>query len=225
MNVFVVIPAYFEGTVVGEVVSSLRDLYPHTVVVVNDGSTDNTAEEARKAGAIVLHHVINRGQGAALQTGMEYALYQGADVIVHYDADGQFSPHDLPFMLEPILNNEADIVLGSRFLEGAKTNMPRSRRWLLKGALFVDYFFSGLPLSDVHNGFRALSRHAAQTIKLTQDRMAHASEILQEVQRHQLRYMERPVQVQYTDYSLQKGQGSLNSLRILRDLLWSGFER
>ena len=216
-QVFVVIPAYNEGALIGRVVGEVRERYPR-VVVVDDGSRDETALRAQEAGAVVLRHPLNRGQGAALMTGIEYARRQGASCVVTFDADGQHSAEDIPTLVEPIARGEAAIVLGSRFL-GQAPQMPASRRLLLRGAIAFTRVFSGLALSDAHNGLRAFSREAAERIDLRLDRMAHASEVLDQIGRLGLPYREVPVTIRYTEYSLAKGQRGLDALKVAFDYL------
>lgn len=215
-----VVAAYNEvasiGKVVGELVNVVDD-----VVVVDDGSTDDTGKIAKESGATVLKHVINRGQGAAQQTGNEYALGIGADVIIHFDADGQHDVADIPKFIEPLKSGEFDMVLGSRFLGSA--NFPLTRKLVLKLGLLFVWFYSGLHLTDSQNGFRAFSREAAQKIIITQDGMAHASEILDEIAEQKLRYVEVPVTIHYTTETLAKGQGSLNGINIAARLIWDKF--
>ncbi|MDD5110196.1 MAG: glycosyltransferase family 2 protein [Patescibacteria group bacterium] len=221
MQVVAVVPAYNESQVIGAAIGGLRP-FVNDVVVVDDGSADRTGECARQAGAVVLRHFINRGQGAAIFTGIRYALELGADYIVTFDADGQHRAEEVSKLIEPLLLGRFDVALGSRFLEQGRVNMPVSRRWLLKLAVRFDRLRTGLRITDTHNGLRAFSRQAAEKIHLTQDRMAHASQILDEIARLQLRYVEVPVKVQYTVYTRVKGQpGFFGSLRILRDLLLS----
>ncbi len=205
-NIWVVIPAYNEGEVIKTVITEVLAVTPN-VVVVDDCSKDITADISRAAGATVLRHVINLGQGAALQTGMDYALENGADIIVHFDADGQLLSSDIARMAEPIEKERAEIALGSRFL--GETNAPLLRRMFLKGAILFTWFFSGIKLSDSHNGFRALSRVVAQKMRIRENRMAHASEILHEIARLKLSFEEVPVTIRYTDYSQAKGESSL----------------
>jgi len=217
MKLIAVIPAYNEESMIEEVIHSVR---PHVdeVVVVDDGSQDNTFKHAKKAQAVVTKHLINRGQGAALQTGMDLALKRGADVIVHFDSDGQHPSHQIADLVQPVRENQADIVMGSRFLD-TTSNVPKTRRVILKlGALFTRVM-SGLSITDPHSGFRALNRKAATKIRLRQDRMAHASELLQLVSRHELRHKEIPVTIRYTDYSMAKGQSSWNAIKIVIDLI------
>lgn len=217
MKLMAVIPAYNTEEMVAEVVAAVRPLVD-SVIVVDDGSRDATAGKARAAGALVVRHLVNRGQGAALQTGMDLALHLDADVIVHVDSDGQHPTHQIPQLVAPIIAGDADVVLGSRFLDNT-SNVPAGRRLLLKAGGIFTRIMSGLSITDPHSGFRALSRAAAQKIKLRQDRMAHASEFLQLLSRHELRYREIPVTIRYTEYSMAHGQSSWNAIRIVIDLI------
>ena len=220
MKIVAVIPAYNEAVVISGVVNGLK---PYAdCVVVDDGSVDSTGELARRAGAIVIRHLINRGQGAALENGRRYALPLGADIIVHFDADGQHDSKDIAVMVEPIAKGEVDVTLGSRFL-GETVALPFTRRLVLRLGILFTKFFSGLKLSDVHNGLRAFSRAAAEEIRLTHDGMAHASEILDIIAEKNLRYKEVPVTIHYTAYSLARGQGSLNGLQIIKKLIIEKF--
>lgn len=214
MKVVAVIPAYNEGKTIGLVVSEVKK-YVNEVIVVNDGSTDQTALFAEEAGALVISHFLNRGQGAALETGKTAALLSGADIVVTYDADGQFVPEEILNVTKPIINNQADVVLGSRFL---KSEIPFSKKIFLGGAVFLTRMTSGLPLSDTHNGFRAFSRAAAEKIEIKQNRMAHASEILDKIAEHRLRYTEVPVTVKYFSQKVRRGQKLPDYFKILFDL-------
>lgn len=221
-SIWVVIPAYNEQRNVREAVQQVRQQIVN-VVVVDDCSKDNTSSEALQAGAHVLRHPINRGQGAALRTGMDYALGQGADVIVHFDADGQMQPEQIPIMVQPIIHGEADIALGSRFLS-QKSNIPPLRRMILKGGILFTRMISGLNLTDTHNGFRAMNRYAAEKIRIVQDRYSHASEILDEIAKHKLRYKEIPVTVTYSNEAMAaaraRGQSSFNAIKIAGRVIW-----
>jgi glycosyltransferase involved in cell wall biosynthesis len=215
-----VVAAYNEASSIGYVINNLLPLVD-VVVVVDDGSADRTSEIAKSCGATVLRHVINRGQGAAQQTGNEYALRIGADIIVHFDADGQHDSADVLKFIEPLKKDEVDMVLGSRFLGSA--NLPLSRKIILKLGLLFVWFYSGLRLTDSQNGFRAFSRSAAKKIVITQDGMAHASEILDEIAEQKLRYKEVPVTIHYTAETLAKGQSGFNSINIVTRLIWDKF--
>lgn len=214
---FVIIPAHNEERNIAEVIRNLvAEHFEAKIVVVDDGSEDSTAEMAQKAGATVLRHLINRGQGAALATGTEYALAQGASTIVHFDADGQFEARDVAALVEPIKSGRVEVVLGSRFLSRAN-HIPFSKKYLiLPLARVVNFLFTGLWLSDAHNGLRALSRRAAESIKIEQDRMAHNSEIIAQVKKNNLSFVEMPVMVKYHRY----GQGLAGGFKIIKDLIF-----
>lgn len=198
----------------------------YSVVVVDDGSSDDTWEQLEGLGVHRLRHPLNLGQGAALQTGVSYALRQGAEYIVHYDADGQHSPEDIEGLLAPVMVGEADVALGSRFLRKEDWQaVPLGRRILLRGGVIVNGLLTGLWLSDAHNGARALSRKAAEQIVLKENGFAHASEILQQVRAKGLRYVERPTRIHYTEYSQFKGQKASSALNILMDLVIRRFLR
>lgn len=214
-KIFVVVSAYNEAQTVGTVVRDLRQRYP-SVVVVDDGSSDDTSSEILSAGGTLLRHLINLGQGAALQTGIEYSLSAGAEVIVTFDADGQHHASDVAPIATPILEGRADIVLGSRFL-GQAENMPFSKWVILKGGVLFTRLVSGVSLTDVHNGLRAFSRRAAKKLCITINRMGHASELIDQIKQSGLPYVEVPVRVRYTEYSRKKGQGVSGALRIVTD--------
>ncbi|UCE59831.1 MAG: glycosyltransferase family 2 protein [Phycisphaerales bacterium] len=210
---FVVIPAYNEERSIEAVVREVAASFPN-VVVVDDGSSDNTLQAARRAGAVALRHMINRGQGAALQTGMEYALLRGARFVVTFDADGQHRAEDIRRLLEPVHQGECHIALGSRFT-GEAVDITAGRRALLRLAVLFTRIVSRVKLTDVHNGLRAFSREAAEKINLTQDRMAHASEMIDLIRQSGLPFCEVPVQIRYTEYSRAKGQSARGALKIL----------
>jgi glycosyltransferase involved in cell wall biosynthesis len=213
----VVIAAYNEAAMISDVVRDVIRAFP-SVIVVDDGSRDRTADLAVGAGATVLTHPINLGQGAALQTGITYAVESGFDHVVTFDADGQHRTEDALAMLEMLEHTGAQVALGSRFV-GSTESMPASRRWLLRAATWFTRATTGLHVSDSHNGLRVLRRDAARLIQLRQNRMAHASEILEEIARHRLRYVEVPVTIRYTEYSLAKGQSGFGAFNIVLDLL------
>lgn len=221
MNVWVVIPAYNEGTKLAEVLRGVLECVPK-IVVVDDGSTDNTYEVAKRCGVTVLRHRINRGQGAALATGIEFALRSGAEAIVTFDSDGQHSATEIPMMLEPLERGEAEAVLGSRFVKDTVHNMPALRKLIVKGGIMFTRVLSSIDVTDTHNGFRALSREAARKIEINQDRMAHGSEVLDQISKKQIKFVERPVTITYTDYSMGRDNNSnLNAIRIAARMIAS----
>jgi glycosyltransferase involved in cell wall biosynthesis len=166
----------------------------------------------------VLRHVVNRGQGAALQTGIQFALLRGAGVVVTFDADGQHRVQDVESMVAPILRGECEITLGSRFLGGTE-DIPASRRRMLRLAVLFTRIVNRVNVTDAHNGLRAFSRRAAEQINITLDRMAHASELIDQIRASGLGFREVPVQIRYTDYSIDKGQRSGNAIRIVLNYL------
>jgi glycosyltransferase involved in cell wall biosynthesis len=212
---WVVIAAFNEGKVIRQVVREVVAAGWHTVVV-DDGSRDNTVGEAKLGGAIVVRHAVNLGQGAALQTGIDYALRRGAEAIVTFDADGQHNCDDIPLLIAA-LDNGADVALGSRFLGKAIEGATSSRKALLKTATLVSNSLSGMKLTDAHCGFRALRASVAPKLRIQQDRMAHASELLRKMHTSGVRVVEVPTTVRYTEHSMSKGQGGVQAVRILFD--------
>lgn len=215
-DIWIVIPAHNEQDNIFGVIKSVQELTPN-IVVVNDASADRTGEIVKLLNCYMLEHMVNRGQGAALQTGTEFALKNGAEIIVHFDADGQMQAKDIYRIITPILDGQADIVFGTRFLE-KKSQIPWTKKYfILKPAIIFNWFFTGIKLSDAHNGFRALSKKAAKAIKITQDNMAHATEILDQVRAHDLNYSEVPVEIVYNQY----GQKFTSGFKIIRDLIFA----
>lgn len=213
-DTWIVIAAWNEARVIRGVVSEVVAA-GWAVVVVDDGSQDDTAAAASVPGAVVLRHAINRGQGAALQTGIQYALRRGARHIVTFDADGQHSVEDIPELIAALATH--DIALGSRFLGKDAIGTTRRRRALLRTATSISNRMSGMKLTDAHCGLRAFRATAAPSLEITQDRMAHASELLRRIQTSGLRVKEVPVTVKYTEHSMQKGQSGFQAIRILFD--------
>lgn len=210
---WVVIAAMNEAGVIGDVVAEVKRA-GWNVVVVDDGSRDTTAAEARSAGAHVLKHSINLGQGAALQTGIDYAVRRGALNLVTFDADGQMNADDIPALVAAL--DDADIALGSRFL-GKIEGATARRMALLKGAVMMSNRLSGLKLTDAHCGFRAMRASIVPRIRMKQDRMAHASELLRNIKTAGVRVVEVPVTIRYTEHSMAKGQNGFQAVRILFD--------
>ncbi len=214
---WIVVPAFNESEVLREVLQLLlREGY--RVVLVDDGSSDGGLEPL---GDLPLHscrHVINLGQCAALQTGIDYALEMGASFIITFDADGQHRTEDVAAMLGPLLGGERDVTLGSRFKnQGGAPGIPGTRKILLRSGAMFSRVALGLQVTDMHNGLRGFTAEAARKLEITQNRMAHATQILHQIRRHRMRYEEVPVTIRYTDYSMAKGQ----SLSNLLNVFWS----
>lgn len=212
-DTWVVIAAYKEAAVIRDVVAPVV-AEGWGVVVVDDGSPDHTHEQARAGGATVLRHSINLGQGAALQTGIDYAIRRGAARLVTFDADGQHDVRDIPAIVDALATH--DIALGSRFL-GAVEGATKQRMVMLRAAVMMSNKLAGLELTDAHCGFRGFRAAAAPKLRMHQNRMAHASELLRKIQKSGLSFTEVPVTIRYTDHSKAKGQGGFQAIRILFD--------
>ena len=219
-QVYITIPLYNDAKMILKVIKSLKDKGYNNIVVVDDGSKDNGYDVVKKnTDVIVTKHIINRGQGAALQTAMEIAIEKGAKYIVHFDSDGQHDVKDIDHMLKTLIESKYDIVLGSRFLQENK--IPLKKRILLKGGIIFTYILSQIWLTDVHNGLRVMTAETAKKLNLQHDRMEHASEILDKIKVLNLKYTEVPVTIHYTKYSMSKGQSISNSINIAFKLISS----
>ena len=208
-DAWLVIPLYNEATVVREVISQARETFPY-IVVVDDGSKDDSARQAAAAGAIVVRHPVNLGQGAALQTGFSYILEKtNANYVVTFDADGQHSTTDAAAMVAAAREEELAVILGSRFLQGPSP-VGRLKRLVLRTAAAVSSRTSGMHLTDAHNGLRVIRRDVLVQLNIKQNRMAHASEIIREIGATGMPWREFPVHIVYTDYSRAKGQSLWN---------------
>jgi glycosyltransferase involved in cell wall biosynthesis len=216
---WVVIPVYNEGSVVEEVVRGVRETFPY-VVCVDDGSSDESVAAARRGGAVVVQHPINMGQGAALQTGFDYALSDPLMTeVLTFDADGQHQVPDARAMVDKLREESLDVVIGSRFLY-ERTEVARLRRVILKTAAVYTRWTSGMALTDAHNGLRVIDRSLLERLRLRQNRMAHASELIDQIGRARVRWAEHPTHVIYSEYSKAKGQSLLNSVNILFELIF-----
>jgi len=217
-DAWLVVPLYDEATVIGDVLRAALGTFA-SIVVVDDGSSDGSPAQARATGAHVLQHPVNLGQGAALQTGIAYALAHGAQYVVTFDADGQHQVADAADMVRLARAEDLGAVLGSRFLDD-RTQAGFVKRVVLRAAVWFTNATTGMRLTDAHNGLRVIRRDAALQIDLRQARMAHASEIIAQIARTGVPWREHPVHVLYTDYSRAKGQSVLNSVNILVDLVF-----
>lgn len=215
---WVVVPMYNEATVIGKVVGELRGAFAH-VVCIDDGSSDDSASVASDAGAHVVRHPINLGQGASLQTGFDYALRDPLMTeVLTFDADGQHQISDAMAMVKALRRDNVDVVIGSRFLD-ERTQLSTAKRLTLRAAAGFTRLTTRMALTDAHNGLRVLDRKLVERIHLTQNRMAHASEIVEQIGRCGARWIEYPTHIVYTDYSKAKGQSLLNGINILVELL------
>lgn len=218
-DVCVVMPVYNEEEVVGDVVKTILKSFSK-VVCVDDGSDDDSGKICADAGAAVVRHAVNLGQGAALRTGLEFGLLDpGIKTFVTFDADGQHDLADVEMMLARLSRGDVQIIFGSRFLDN-RTAMKRSKRLVLRLAVYYTKMSTGVALTDAHNGLRAFDRSVAAAMRIEMNGMAHASEIVAIVAREQIAYAEVPVHIRYTAYSHGKGQPLLNSVNILFDILF-----
>jgi polyprenyl-phospho-N-acetylgalactosaminyl synthase len=213
-DVWLIVPVFNEGPVIGDVVRNARKTF-RNIVCVDDGSRDNSAAEIRSAGAHLVRHPVNLGQGAAIQTGLEYARAQpGARFFVTFDADGQHQVDDVVAMLERLRSEDVDIVVGTRF-HGDTSHIPWIKRLILKTVVLLSPRTRRLGLTDAHNGLRVFNRGVAEQMNITLNGMSHASEIVQMIDRHGWRVVEEPVTILYTDYSMAKGQSVINGVNIV----------
>ena len=218
-DVWVVVPCFNEAPVVRQVLSGLLSHFPN-VVAVDDGSTDHSASEIRKSGARLVRHPINMGAGAAMQTGVDFALHDAATrYIVTFDADGQHRVEDAVAMVQRIRESGVQVLIGSRFLGADSVGMSVGKRLLLKAATHFERATSGIQLTDAHQGLRVFDRSFAEALDLKTADMAWASEFLQRMSEVRATFEEFPVTVAYTDYSRAKGQRSVNSINIGVDVL------
>ena len=212
----IIVPAYNEEKRIGRVISGLLEHGYDNIVVIDDGSVDNTAKIAKKAGAMIVRHPINRGQGAALETGNEFARQRKEEQVIHFDGDDQFNALDIKTALEKMSKTDADVVLGSRFLD-KRSKLPFLKKYfILPVGRWVNYIFTGISLTDAHNGFRILNNRALQKIKIVQDGMAHNTEIIRLIKKNNLKFIEVSVEVRYHSFGQSVGGG----LKIIKDLLF-----
>ena len=219
---WIVLPAYNEEKVIRETLEEIRAAGYTNIIVVDDGSRDQTYEKARAVpGVVALRHRLNRGKGAATKTGIEAAKLLGAETIVTMDSDGQHNPADIARLVEPIEQNRCDVVLGTRLKD------PRGMPWYKVLANWIGnaitWYFYGLWVSDSQSGFRAYSRHASELINTKTDRYEYDSEVIREIYLYKLKYQEVPIEVRYTEYSMGKvqKQGFINGLKTFYKIVWN----
>jgi polyprenyl-phospho-N-acetylgalactosaminyl synthase len=217
-DVWLVVPVFNEAPVIADVVREIRQTFPN-VVCVDDGSRDRSAEQVRGSGAHLVRHPVNLGQGAALQTGVEYAREQpGAKYFVTFDADGQHQVEDVERMIKRLRDEPLDIVLGTRF-HGRTEHIPFLKRFVLRTVVALSPALRKLKLTDAHNGLRAFNRKVADDLNITLNGMGHASQFVELIAREDWRVAEEPVTIRYTEYSMAKGQSLINGVNILFDSL------
>ncbi len=219
---WIVIPAYNEGTIIQSVIAEIRSAGYENIIIVDDGSTDDTYEKAKEIpGIVVLKHLINRGKGAATKTGIEAAKLFDAHIIVTLDGDGQHSPSDIARLIEPIQQNHCDVVLGTRLKN--PIGMPWYKILANHIGNAITWYFYGLWVSDSQSGFRAYSRHASELINTRTDRYEYDSEVIREIYVYKLKYREVPIEVRYTEYSMGKvqKQGFINGLKTFYKIIWN----
>lgn len=215
--IFFIIPCYNEAKVIRNTVIDVLEK-GYTVVIIDDCSKDNSKKQLAGLPVYYLRHRVNMGQGAALQTGFDFARKKGAKYFVTFDADGQHDSNDIPGMVELLEKENADIVFGSRFLPGAKTNVSRTRSFALNMGRYINFLVSGIMLSDSFNGLRLMSQKAVENIRLTENRMAHPAELMMMTAAKKLKYVEYPVSIHYSEYSKSKGLKNKDGIKILFEI-------
>ncbi len=221
-DVWLVVPMYNEGQVVGDVIRHAVATFPN-IVCVDDGSRDDSANLARAAGAHLVRHPVNLGQGAAIQTGVEYARAQpGVRFFVTFDSDGQHQVHDVEAMLERLRTEPVDIIVGTRFADGPPEGVPWLKRFVLRTVVLLSRRTRRLGLSDAHNGLRVFNKKVADQLDIIMNGMSHASEFVKLIDEREWRVSEQPVTILYTEYSMSKGQSLFNGVNILVDNLLHG---
>ena len=217
-DIYVIVPAYNEEKVIKEIISNLLKKFSN-VILVDDGSTDRTFNEIKDLDVKILHHEINLGVGAAVQTGFEYvSTIDSAHAVITFDADGQHLVKDAESMVKEVMTSDADIIFGTRFPKFAR-NIPLVKRIALKIITKITYFTTGVSLSDAHNGLKAFKVSALRNLELNFSAYSYESELITQVSKKKLKYTEMPTDIKYTNYSIKKGQKLSNGLLIIEDLL------
>lgn len=220
-KIFIVLPAYCEGKIIKKVIREIKKVGYQNIIVVDDGSSDNTYTQALSEDVITIKHLINRGKGAATQTGIDAAKLLGAEIIITLDADGQHSPKDIEKVVNPLIQKEADVVIGSRLLNNRK--MPRTKKLMNKTGNLVTFFFYGIKVTDSQSGFRAYSKKTFGSLSTSLDGYEFESEMLGKIKKAKFKITEVPIEVIYSDYSYRKyshlgklvGQNFINGTRMV----------
>ena len=221
MKLVIIVPAYNEAQVIFKVLKDLPIKIPGIFklekIVINDGSTDDTQIEVKRAKVKILNHIFNRGLGAAIKTGLDYAKQVNADIAVTFDSDGQHNPKDINKIVKPIILNQADVVIGSRFKRRQKVPIDRFIiNWFANLTTFILF---GISSTDTQSGLRAFSKKAINKLNYKADKMEFSSEILLEAKKHNLKVIEIPIHAIYTDYSRFKGQKNTNAIFVFSKFL------
>lgn len=216
-STILIVPAYNEASAIGAVLAKIQAIGPWPIVVINDGSTDDTAALALAAGAKVCTHKLNRGPGAATMTGIAYAKKEGYTYAITIDGDDQHNPEDLPALLQPLLAGEADLVIGNRFMKGTNA-IPRSRVLFNGIANLTTYLFSHKWVSDTQSGLKALGPVALERLTLEMDGYEFCSELIIKAMHNRLRVVEVPVDVHYSAQTMAKGQNLFTGIKTITNL-------
>ncbi|MHB1347829.1 MAG: glycosyltransferase family 2 protein [Candidatus Humimicrobiaceae bacterium] len=212
-KIYIVIPAFNEEGSIEKVIKDLFSCGYTNIIVVDDGSSDETARIVKDFNVFLIKHPVNMGPGAAIKTGIDFALLKNADIIVTFDADGQHLAKDIYGLAKPIISNKAEVTLGNRFLNNS-SKVPIFKKIILKAGALLMFLMYGILSSDSHNGLKAMSRSAASRIDIKSNGWEYCSEIIEEIMLKKIKYQEVPVTVKYSDYSIQKGQKIYNSFYI-----------
>jgi len=219
-KIYIAIPAFNEGEIIDKVISKIKSDGFDNIIVIDDGSSDETFLKASEAGVVVFKHLINRGKGAAVKTGIEAAKILSADIVITMDADGQHNPADAERMID-LIHSGYDVVLGTRLKKGK--GMPSYKILANYLGNFFTWLIYGLWVSDSQSGFRAYSKKAIYLIDTKTDRYEYDSEIIKEIKRNKLKFVEVPIEVHYTEYSMNKKhkQNLKNGLKTLIKMIIS----
>ncbi len=221
-HIYVLLPAYNEASSIIEVINGLKNKGIHNILVINDGSTDNTAQLVRQEPVHLVNHLINRGAGAAIQTGIELARHQGWPYIALMDADGQHDANDILVLKEKMEQSNCDLVVGSRFMKNGN-QIPRTRIVFNFIANLMTNIFSKKKFTDSQSGLRLLNRKAIESINLELDGFGFCSEMLNKAEKADLKIEETATKVLYTKYSISKGQDFNVGITTAFNFLWNIF--
>lgn len=217
-DIKIVIPIYNEARAIGGLLDELVKLgWANSVICVDDHSTDNSKDIILKYPVHYMRLIINRGQGGAIRTGNEAAIQMGAKIIVHMDGDHQHKPTEITNLVKPVLSKKYDVALGSRLKD--RKNMPLVRRIANTIGNMITRILFGITVSDSQSGYRAISDKAAKKMVLKTNGMEVCSEIISQIKKQKLRYIEVPITAVYTNYSLSKGQSFFKGIKTMIKLI------